>query len=251
MTTVKEIEMGNMGRLREASQQISQHLQKRLSGYLSTLSPLFAPRKVLGEFMQSAFTDKVPGADNRFVELEESFKTICRDGFDLSAKLTTPVPNIKNQLEIENWQYRYQVGGEGGRTATITSPVRWVLSYGGGYTLSDLMEQRAQGQEPSGDEVKSLVLRSLTMAKLVEISPAVSELMRDLRFPVAVEASVDAGNVPGVVIAAQLPTFRPQDELIETVIQLSGMPVFEELVDLEGIAGLNDPFKDEVLALVG
>lgn len=251
MTIVKEIDMADMGRLRQASQKISQHLQKRLSSYLSTLSPLFAPRKVLGEFMQSAFTDKVPGADSRFVELEEAFKTICREGFELNAKLTTPVPNIKNNLEIEHWKYQYNVGGDAGSKVVISSPVRWVLGYAGGYSLSDLLEQRVEGEAPSSDDVKSLVLRSLTVAKLIDMSPAVADLLRDLRFPMEVVSSPDVGNVPGVAIAAQLPTFRPQDSLIETVIQLSGMPVFEELIDLDSVAGLDDPFKDEILKLIG
>lgn len=250
MTTVKEISMEDMGRLRQASQKISQHLQKRLSGYLSTLSPLFAPRKVLGEFMQSAYTDKVPGADDRFVELEEAFKSICREGFDISAKLSAPVPNIKNNLEIENWKYLYNVGGDSGRAVTISSPVRWVLGYAGGYSFDDLLEQRAGGETPSDEDAKSLIIRSLTIAKLIEMSPAVNALLHDLRFPMEVVVSEDIGKVPSVAIAAQLPTFRPQDTLIDTVIQLSGLPVFEELVDLDAVAQLQDPFKDEILKLI-
>ena len=51
MSVVKEIDMQQMGQLRNQSQKASQFLDKRLNGYLQTLTPMFAPRKVLGEFM--------------------------------------------------------------------------------------------------------------------------------------------------------------------------------------------------------
>ena len=43
MTPVKEIDMQSMGRIRQASQKISAFLNKRLNGYVQTLTPLFAP----------------------------------------------------------------------------------------------------------------------------------------------------------------------------------------------------------------
>ena len=48
-----------------------------------------------------------------------------------------------------------------------------------------------------------------------------------------------------------VPAFRPQDELIRTVTQLSGKQVFEELIDVDGLPGIVDPFTASLLELKG
>lgn len=247
MSEVKEIELAQVGHLREVSQRISDHLKKQLTSYLGTLTPLFAPRRVLGEFMESAFREKVPGADRAFAEIEERFKALTRDAFGQAAKLGTPVPNIKNELEASPWQYIYEVGGKGPRV-TVSSPVAWVLSYKGPYNLEDLVAQRLAGETIDSQAVKGLLLRSLTMWKLMELTPDLPPLFEALRFPVTVETSAVSGELPHVVIRSAVPAFRPQDEIVQTVTQLSGVPLFEELIDVDALAALPDPFRDQVLA---
>jgi hypothetical protein len=250
MNRVKEINLQQVGPLREASQKVAQFLQQKLNGYLGAVTPLFAPRRVLGEFMESAFREKVPGADRRFADIEERFKAISRDAFGQPAKLGTPVANIKNELEAHRWEYLYAVGGEGGQRITVSSPVTWVLSFKGDYTLSDLVAQRRDGETPGQDAVKGLLLRALTMWQMVELTPALKALFEDLRFPLSVETSDASGELPHVVIRSTVPAFRPQDEIVQTVTQLSGVPVFEELIDVEALKGMPDPFKAALLALL-
>ena len=251
MTPVKEIDMESMGQLRQASQKITQFLQQRLNGYFATLTPLFAPRKVLGEFMESAFQDKVPGADGNFIELQEAFKEIAGETFEIPAKLNAPIPNIRNQLEVYPWEYRYRIGDDAADWVTITSPVRWVLAYAGGYSLSDLLEQQANGEPADADDLRRLIVHGLTMSKLIEMSPAVRQLLEDLRFPLTVETSEASGKLPYVVINSEVPAFRPQDDLIRTVTQLSGKPVFEELIDTAEIDAMTDPFKGKLAEFIG
>ncbi len=251
MTPVKEIDMQAMGRLRQASQKVSVFLHKRLSGYLQTLTPLFAPRKVLGEFMESAFKERVHGADSNFVALEETFKTLARETFDIPAKLSTPVANIRNQIEIQPWEYRYLIADDAERPVIITSPVRWILLYGGGATLSEVTRHQARIETLEPDEIKHFIVRALTLNKLVEDSPAVRQMLQDLRFPLTTETSSATGELPLTVVGSDLATFRPQDDLIETVTQLSGKPVFEELIDLDAIESLPDPFKVKIKEMLG
>lgn len=251
MTPVKEIDMQEMGRARQASQKVSGFLQKRLNGYLQTLTPLFAPRKVLGEFMESAFKERVHGADTNFIALEEAFKTLARETFDIPAKLSTPIPNIRNELQVHPWEYRYLIGGNPERPVVVTSPVRWNLTYGCGTTLSDLMRHQAGEEKLEAGEIRDFVVRALALEKLVETSPAIRTMLQDLRFPLSVETASATGDLPLIVVGSDLATFRPQDELVEMVTQLSGKPVFEELIDLEAVAALPDPFKAKIMDLVG
>jgi hypothetical protein len=250
MSQVKEVQLDRVGHLREVSQRISDFLQKRLTAYLSTLTPLFAPRRVLGEFMESAFREKVPGADRNFAEVEERFKALTRDVFGQPAKLGTPVPNIKNELEASPWQYLYDIGG-GGSRVTISSPVCWVLSYKGSYNLADLIAQRLAGETIDSQAVKGLLLRSLTMWKLMDLTPDLGRLFEDLRFPVTVETSAVSGDLPHVVIRSVVPAFRPQDEIVQTVTRLSGVPVFEELIDVDALGTLPDPLREQLAGFTG
>jgi hypothetical protein len=248
---IKEIDLEQMGSLRDASQRIVQFLNTRLTNYLTTITPLFAPRKILGEFMESAFRERVPGADKNFAELENRYKTIARETFGMPSKLGTPLANIKNQLEVYPWEYLHQLEGDSGQTVRISSPVKWVLTYASGYTLSDLLEQCVQGEKPESGDVKQLVLNSLTMWKLIDQSPEIVQLLKDLRFSVSIESAPVSGELPYVVLTSDVPAFRPQDELISTVTQLSGKQVFEELIDVDAIAGMPDPFTDKLQELKG
>jgi hypothetical protein len=59
---------------------------------------------------------------------------------------------------------------------------------------------------------------------------------------VSIEKTPLSGALPHVVLTADVPAFRPQDDLIRTVIKLSGKQVFEELIDVDAIGDMVDPF---------
>lgn len=246
MTKTKDIQLEQLTGMRETSQQISALLHTALSGYLKTLTPLFAPRKVLGEYMESAFKDKVPGADKTFAKLEERYKTLCRDAFDIAPKLTTPVPNIKNQLSLQPWSYPYTVGD---LKLSVRSPLRWVLGYASTYDLGRLVQSHTAGEKPREEDLKALLLTSLTMAFLLEQNPGLTQVIEGLNFSLSIEQSVAAGDLPFAVVSAPISAFRPQDEMMKIVAQLSGTPVFEELVDLDEIDALEHPFKTRLASL--
>lgn len=251
MDNVKEIDLEQMGHLRDVSKKIMEFLDTRLSGYLSTIAPLFAPRKILGEFMESAYKERVPGADKNFARIEKRYKAIARETFGMPSKLGTPIANIKNQLEVYPWEYLHQLEGDGNETVRISSPVKWVMAYASSYSLADLLEQRVEGEKPDSSDVKQLILNSLTIWKLIDSSPDIVQLLEDLRFSVSIETAAASGDLPYVVLTADVPAFRPQDELIRTVTQLSGKQVFEELIDVDGLPGIVDPFTASLLELKG
>lgn len=240
MTKVKEIQLDQLTGMRDASQKISQALHKTLATHIKTLTPLFAPRKVLGEFMESAFKDKVPGADKQFARFEERYKALCQTPFGIPPKLVTPIPNIKNQLVLYPWAYPFTIGD---MVLTVRSPVRWVLGYVASYDLSKLLADQMAKEKPSDEDIKTLLLTTLAMASLMELSSGIKGLIEGLNFHVSVETTTATGDLPFIVISAPLNAFRPQDDMMKIVAQLSGTPVFEELVDLDEIAALEHPFK--------
>jgi len=251
MENRQEINLEQMGHMRDESQHIVEFLNGKLAAYLATVTPLFSPRKILGEFMDSAFKERVPGADKNFAEIEKRYKTIARETFGMPSKLGTPLANIKNELEAYPWEYLHQLGDGNDQTVCISSPVKWVISYASSYTLGDLLEQRVQGEKPEISDARQLILNSLTMWKLIDQSPDIIQLLEDLRFSVTIETSPASGELPFVVLTSDVPAFRPQDDLISKVTQLSGKQVFEELIDVDAIADMPNAFKDKILELKG
>jgi hypothetical protein len=246
MTKVKEIQLDQLTGMRDASQKISQSLHQVLSAHLKTLTPLFAPRKVLGEFMESAFKDKVPGADKQFARLAERYKALCQTPFDIPSKLATPIPNIKNQLALYPWSYPYTIGD---LVLNVRSPTRWVLGYAASYDLAKLLTDHMAKEKPRYDDIKTLLVTTLTMSALMDMSVGLKELINGLNFSVGIEHSPIAGDLPFIVISAPLSAFRPQDDVMKIVAQLSGTPIFEELVDADEIANLEHPFKSRLQSL--
>jgi hypothetical protein len=247
-TKVKDIPLDQLTGMRETSQKVSQTLHGILATHLKTLTPLFAPRKVLGEYMESAFKDKVPGADKTFAKLEAQYKELCQAPFDIPPKLGTPIPNIKNQLTIQPWCYPYTIGD---LELNVRSPVRWVLGYAAAYDLNRLMQSHMSKERPRPEDVKTLLLTTLTMAYLLDMSPGLKELVAGLNFSLTIEHAPIAGTLPFAVVSAPIRSFRPQDDMMKIVAQLSGTPVFEELVDVEEIAALEHPFKTRLTPLLG
>ncbi len=248
MGAEKYIELEQVGQLRQVSKKISEHLDKRLQDYLATLKPLFLPRKVLGEYMDSAYDGRVAGADKNITAIGSSYQRIAQDAFGLSTKLGTPVPSISSDLTIAPWEYIHEL--DGGQRIIVTSPVRWVLNYKGEYSLSELMKQSLKDEPFNAGGVKDLLIRTLTLSKLLEMSPGLQAIFEDLRFQFSLEKSAVSGDLQHVVLSCDVPAFRPQNEAIQTVVSLSGKAVFEELIDHEELGNLVDPFKKAVTEFV-
>ncbi len=248
MTPIKEIQFEEMSALRERSQKIGSLLSEDLRAYTKTLTALCAPRKVLGEFMQSASRDKVVGAEKSFALLEERYKAVMRDAFGLSAKLSTPLPAIHNKLSLTPWCYSEVLTGSSS-PLIFSTPVRWVLSYDCSYDLRDLITDRIKSEELRYEEVSPFVVRALVAWLLFEQSPELKRILSGLGFDVSLEVLPEiSGDLPYVVLTSTVPAFRPQDSLVSMVSQLSGGSSFEELVDVDGIKAMPFVLKDRLLA---
>jgi hypothetical protein len=242
-SAAKSLTFEELAELREKTEAISQFLQKQLKAHLETLRPLFAPRRLLGKYV--GVKEEVAGADRAFAQLQEKYKEVCGKLFALPPELDDgPLSLIDNRLELYPWEYVHQAKGERETKAvTITSPVRWVLTYSSGYTLSQLTQSVA-GREPRrADSIRQFVVNALVMQFLLAKFPGITQLLTDLRFEIHPEKAPGLGELPLVTIRSCLPSFRPADSLILAATRLSGVPGFIELIDVDTIHSLQDPFK--------
>jgi hypothetical protein len=52
------------------------------------------------------------------------------------------------------------------------------------------------------------------------------------------------------VIQSQVPVFLPPEPVIAAATELSGVPAFLELIDIEAVRKMADPLKEELLKLI-
>ncbi len=230
--------------LRQATDKIAGSLKKRLTAHLSVLKPLFIPRKLLGTYIQSASSDDVVGSDKAFARLQQLYAAISENPFGLRKKLVPPLPAISNQIEYVPFQYTVQFSEEGVKTVTITSPTRYILSYESKCPINRLKGMVSGTESRHPEDLKQSLINHLCMGIMLEQFPELKELLQDLRYDVEIRKIDELGGLPVVILSVPLKTFLPSDEFIIQVTQLSGVPAFQEIIDLDAVENMGDPLKD-------
>jgi hypothetical protein len=197
----------------------------------------------LGKY--SGVKEDVVGSDRAFAQLQEQYKGVSAKPFALPQELDAdPLSNIDNRLDLYPWEYTHQGQGEReSKLITITSPVRWVLSYSSEYTLSQVTQTLARREQRRSDAIRQFVVNALVMHAMLAKFQGIAQLLTDLRYDIQTEKSPALGNLPLVTIRSCLPSFRPADNLMLTAIRFSGVPAFIELIDVEALRTLPDPLK--------
>jgi len=236
--------------LREQTEAIAQLLLQQLTAYLETLRPLLAPRRLLGKY--TGVKEDVTGADRAFAQLQEKYKQLYGKPFVLPAELEERwLANVDNRLELHPWEYSHQVKSEREtKTVTMTSPVRWVLTYSSGATLAQTRQTVASKEARRSDAVCQFVVNALVMHALLARYAGLSQILTDLHYQVGPETLPGLGELPLMTITSCLPSFRPPDHLILTATRFSGVPAFIELIDVEALPNLADPLKTRLAEIL-
>ncbi len=243
----KDLDNQEFLKLRQATEKISNVLTKRLKTHLEILKPLFLPRKLLGTYIKSAFRDEVAGSDKSFATLQERYASICEKPFKLPRKLKAPLAPIANQLEVTPYQYPLNIEDADTRVVQITSPTRWILSYRSDCPITRLKAMLAGSEPFQAEDVIRSFIDHLVLVIFLEKFPSLKQILEDLRYRVSVEELSELGGLQVVVARAPLETFLPPDDFILQITQLSGVPAFQEIVDMEALDSMPDPLKDSLL----
>lgn len=246
----KALTFEQLAELRQRTETIAGFLRARLQGHLDTLRPVFAPRRLLGKYADRK--EDVVGSEKAVGQLRERLGEVCGAPLSLTPELDEDMlGRIDNRPELYPWEYTYEPGGEGGpRALTITSPVRWVLSYGSGSSLSQVRQAVAGKHERRSDHLRQFVVNALVMQLLLERNPGIGQLLTDLRYQVQVDTCPGLGVLPFVTVNACLPSFRPADALIRMATRFSGVSNFVELIDVDAVHALEDPLKPRIEELL-
>lgn len=246
----KDLDNQEFLKLRQATGKIAAELDSRLKRHLTTLRPLFIPRKLLGTYVISSSQQEVHGSEKAFAELQEIYSTICETPFQLPKKIQPPLPPIANVIECTPLEYTLETGGDGGKV-TISSPTRFLLSYQCECPLKRLQGMMDGKEARQPDEMRQALLCHIALVVFLKTFPVLTSLLEDLRYQVEVVKLEPFGSLPAVLIAAPLETFLPNDGFIQEVTQLSGIPAFQEIIDLDAVENIPDPLQRSLEDLIG
>lgn len=236
---------------RKVTRTISEHIRGQLRGYLATLSPLLRPRMVLGEYIQGGAKEVVRGADKSFKDLQALYESVVRGKpFHLAKELASPIEILSSTLEMIPMEYAYVARTERGETKTIqiTSPMKWVLCYSG-YAPSRLKELLSD-RSPLFEKVHEFIIHCLVMHTMTTKQTGVTDILSALHFPITWATLPDFGTLPFTYISSSITTSRPPDDVLIESTEISGMDVFEELINIDDIRRLRDPIREQLVELV-
>ncbi len=235
---------------REITERISEFLTKRLRGHVAVLSPLLAPGRVLGK--HAGGRESAPKADEALAELTERYKQAFGPMDirpDLDAATLAAVGSAA--IQIHPYEYAYEAqSSKGAKSIAMTSPVRWVVTFGADISLSQMRSLMAgPAGEARGKAIQRFVVSALAFETVLERSASVAQLLQDLRYETSVQTLPGLERLPLAVIGVPVPSFRPSDDLLLTAVRLSGVPAFIELIDTATLASIHDPLREQIEAL--
>jgi hypothetical protein len=239
-------------RLHAITRDLSAASNKQLRAYLETLSPLFRPRRLLGDYMEGAGREPVVGSERTWAELQDLYRKFAVKVFDLRPELPNPLPSLASQFALHEWEYAHGVQTERGwQTIRVTSPLTWILTYVTPAAPGVLRQQVAEGNPQKDSEpAKGFVLQACILSMMFQKFPALRDLLAGLRYHVEVRNVREFGELPLVTVSAPFATLRPADDLIAKAAGFAGGATFAEVVDIETIRQLNDPLRDEAVRLL-
>jgi hypothetical protein len=234
---------------RKLTRAITDAVRVQMTEYLRALAPLLRPKAVLGDYVQGGPKEPSRKSDKAFGELQALYQTVAgAKPYILPGELTVPLSFPNTGLEITPLEY-YHVAKSGADTRRIKvrCPLTWVLTYTDfpPTRLQDLLDAKARSIE----ELQRFVLNYLVLHVATKSEPALMQIFDALHFPLTTSKLPQFGDLPITQIGIKIATVRPSDALVIESAELTGMDVFEEVVEVEDIARLPDPLKDRLLEI--
>ena len=247
--TARTLTLEQLPDLRHKTEIVSKFLQEQLLAHLETLRPVLALERVFGRYA-GARVD-APVADRAFAELQQSYRAFTAKPYDLPTQFDEHwLSLVGTRVTLYPWEYSHQTRTDRDtRPITMSSPVRWVMTYTSAYTLGQFRQAVAGTGERRPEHVRQFVVNALVTQIMMAHTPGLGPLLADLRYRLQGDTSPDLPKVPLTTITASLPSFRPADDLISSAVTFSGVPAFIELIDIAALSTLQDPLKTRIVEL--
>lgn len=236
--------------LRRLTRAVADLMRGQIKEYLSILSVQLRPKPFFGEFMDGA-KDFVKGADANYKEMAAAFEKLCssKPYTSVAKDIKTPLVFASHAADVQPLEYVHEAKADGQtKSIVVTAPLTFVLSYAG-FAPKRLKELLA-GQGSLSD-TQEFLLHTLMLNVVLARQPALARLFEAVRFPLTTGKIPGCGDLPFAFLTAAVPTLLPPDDVIIENTEISGTNAFEEVIDLQALSAMKDPFKDKLIELAG
>ena len=246
----KTLSFQELSELRRRTEIVSKFLHDQLLTHLETLRPILSPERVFGRYA-TAKADS-PLAERALLQLQQSYKPFATRPFDLPSEFDPHwLSLVGTRVTLYPWEYTHEItSGREPKVITMSSPVRWVVSFTSGYSLSQMRQGLGGKGERRPEHVRQFVVNALVTQMIIGQSPGLAPLLNDLRYQLATDHVPDLPKLPLTTITSGVRSFRPADDLIVAATNFSGVPAFVEVVDTDAVADLHDPLKARLSELL-
>ena len=236
--------------IRRKTEAIAKLLHEQLKQHLETLRPVFSPERVFGKHVGGKVD--VPGSERALLELQQAYRDFSAKPYDLPVEFDPQwLTLVGNKLELHSWDYQHEAkAGSESKPVTMTSPLRWILSYGSNYSVSQARNVLQAREQRRPENLRQFVVNALVLHIVVSRFPGLTQLFSDLRYELGAASSTELGKLPLITLTSCLTSFRPSDDLILAATAFSGVPAFIELINLDEIRNPRDTLKERVEAAV-
>jgi hypothetical protein len=248
---IKNLSLEQLATTRKNTQAVADFLEKQLLANLETLRVLLLPERLVGRL--AGTRTEVAGATKGLAELQTAYKQFAGKPFEFPKEFETDwLSEVGTNLDLHRWEYNQEIETDSGKKAIlITSPIRWILTYGPTYSLAQAIQAFGRKQDRRGtDQLRQFVVNAMVIQTLLARSAGLRHLFSQLRYDVLTQAHPGLHGLPVIVIQSQVPVFLPPEPVIATATELSGVPAFLELIDIDAVRKMTDPLKEELLTLI-
>jgi hypothetical protein len=232
--------------LRKLTRAITDVVRAQMIDYLKTLTPLVRPQAILGEYVQGGLRETTRKTDKIFKDLLGLYEAIApTKPFFLQREMQQPIDLPRVGLEITPLDYVHaaQVGATT-RKIKVRSPLIWVLTYTDfpPTRLQELLDNKSR----DASEVQRFVVSYLVIHLALQ-DPSLMQIFDALHLPITTAKMPQFGELPITRIGLPVTTTRPSDAVVIESAELTGMDAFEEVVNIDDLKRLADPFRDRLL----
>jgi hypothetical protein len=248
---IKKLSLEQLATTRKNTQAVAEFLEKQLLGYLETLKVLLLPERLVGRL--AGTRTEVAGATKGLADLQTAYKHFAGKPFDFPKEFETDwLSEVGTNLDLHRWEYNQEIETDSGKKPIlITSPIRWILTYGPTYSVAQAIQTFGRKQDRRGtDQLRQFVVNAMVIQTLLTRNAGLGRLFSQLRYDVLTQAHPGLNGLPVIVIQSQVPVFLPPEPVIAAATELSGVPAFLELIDVEAVRKMTDPLKEELLKLI-
>lgn len=236
--------------LRKLTRAVAETLREQLTDYLSTLAPLLRPKTTLGDFIHTSVKESARGADRAFRDLQALYEQIApQKPFNLAKPLQPPIDIVSSTMELLPVSYLYDAQTETeSKQLTVTQPLRWLLHYSG--YAPERLRELLRDRNRSAELLQEFIIHYFVIHSVMTKQTGVTAILERLHFTVSADKIPEFGGLPLVYISSAVSTVRPPDSVIVESTEISGMPVFEEIINTDDIMQMRDTLKERLIEIV-